>query len=895
LPGIAESSSASMSVAKLALSIKHLRAETQGIGLLESEPLAIVGMACRFPGGADSPQEFWQNLIEGREAIREMPESRWKPDPMLSSVMRKGGYLEEVDAFDADFFGITPREAAYIDPQHRLMLEMTWDALHDAGIPPEALSGTPAGVWAALSSTDYFRMQLRDVSQLASYVGMGAAHCMASGQISFLLNLHGPNTVVDTACSSSLVAVHMACQSLRNRECNLAIVTAANLKLLPDEVIVYAKLGMLASDGHTKSFDERADGLVPGEGSGAVIVKRFADALADGNRIRAVIRGSAINHNGRTAVLSAPSGVAQRQVIQNALRNARVSAEDITYIETHGTGTSLGDPIEVEALREVYDKKNGESCVLGAVKTNLGHLEAAAGMAGLIKVILALEHSELPANLNWNQLNSQIDLDGSRFRLPQEKLAWSRGAHSRFAGISSFGISGTNAHVVIEEAPPQRALKTTEREVNILVISAKCDESLKASAERFAAYLRTSGISTSAVCASAAIHRSHLSHRLAVVGGSSKDIAEKLEAFAAGRLERSTYVGTSNTSDPPRLVFTYSDQSPISSRAAFDRISRQPMVREVVDAIDAIFAPLAGCSLIHVLQSQDSEQWLKRDEVARGLSFAVQTALTAVLASHGIMPTVATGTGVGELAAACANEVTTLEDATRNACRGGVPTLDCSAMIKSLVTQGYRIFIEIGSSPSLSKLVDACAESRKVTAHSYVVLREDRSSDESIAELSAALYAQGVRINWHSLYPGAVPVISLPAYPWQRKKLWFEQASPDSLSPSLIAQLQASDAASGHRLIADHVETCVRTVTRVDPSRTIRHDQPLQLIGLDSLMAMMLRNMLQVSTGLQLPSSFAFQNPTIESMSGYIETMLWGKENPTAIDVPDSIREEIRL
>ena len=895
MPGIGEPSSNSLSVAKLALSIKQLRAETRGIGLLESEPLAVIGMSCRFPGGADSPQEFWQNLIQGRESIREMPESRWKPDPLLTPVLRRGGYLEEVDTFDTDFFGITAREAAYIDPQHRMMLEMAWNALYDAGIPPERLSGSATGVWSALSSTDYFRMQLRDIRQLGSYIAMGAAHCMASGEISFLLNLHGPSTVVDTACSSSLVAVHMASQSLRNRECDVAIVTASNLKLLPDEVIVYAKLGMLASDGHTKAFDERADGLVPGEGSGAVILKRFADALADGNRIRAVIRGSAINHNGRTTVLSAPSGLAQRQVIQTALRNACVSAEDITYIEAHGTGTSLGDPIEVEALREAYDKPDGQTCVIGAVKTNVGHLEAAAGIAGLIKVILAFENSEIPASLNWHQLNSRINLEGSRFRLAHERTPWPRNARPRLAGVSSFGISGTNAHLVLEEAPVQPVPRRDWPEMNVLVISARSAEALKASADRFAQLLRTSTSSAGAISASAATHRSHLSHRLGVVGSSSIALATELEAFVAGSKTEATYIGTCNPSDPTRLVFIYPDHLSISPSVVLELVRQDAKAFELMEEMDGIIAPVVGCSVIEKLQSENLADRISSEQVAQLKTFVLQIALATVLSSHGISPARAAGFGVGELAAAYANGEAKLEDAARLACRYTPAKLDPSATVDALLTQGYRSFIEIGPSTSFSDQIAQRAELGKIKVRCHAAVRDGQPGERALAELIADLYAQGAHIDWRQIYRGSVPVASLPAYPWQRRRLWFEEAGSDVESDALVRRLQLRDSTDRYRLIVEHVETCVREVMELEPSHAIRHDQPLQEVGLDSLMAVMLRNMLQVSLGRQMASSFALENSTIESMSKYVEAVLSSDDLAGSSNGPNSMREEIRL
>ena len=361
-----------------------------------------------------------------------------------------------VDGFDAGYFGISPREAHQVDPQQRLLLEVTWEALWDAGIDPGDLAGSDAGVFAAIYNNDYARLHFQDTSSLTAHAGIGTAHSVAAGRLSFLLNLKGPSLAIDSACSSSLVAIHLACQSLRAQECGMAIVGASSLKLLSDEVLVFSKWGMLASDGRCKTFDASADGFVPGEGSGAVILKRLSDALADGDRVRAVIRGTAVNHDGKTSVLTAPNGLAQEAVIRAALKNAKLQPQDVTYIETHGTGTSLGDPIEIEALNAVYGDVEPEvtaACILGAVKTNLGHLEAAAGMAGLIKAVLCLEHGEIPRNLHFRELNPQISLTGSRLKIPAENLAWTRGSAPRAAGISSFGLGGTNAHVIVEEAP----------------------------------------------------------------------------------------------------------------------------------------------------------------------------------------------------------------------------------------------------------------------------------------------------------------------------------------------------------------------------------------------------------------------------------------------------------
>ncbi|MEO6828376.1 MAG: SDR family NAD(P)-dependent oxidoreductase [Acidobacteriaceae bacterium] len=443
------------SAARLALAVRKLREENKNLELIASDPIAIVGMGCRFPGGAETPEEFWNLLRNGRNCVGEIPVGRWADRDVLPAHMRRGGYIEEVEGFDPAYFGISPREARDMDPQQRLLLEVAWEALWDAGIEPASLAGTDAGVFLAIYNSDYSRLHFRDTSLLTAHAGIGAAHSVAAGRLSFLLNIQGPSLAIDSACSSSLVATHLGCQSLRGRECGLAIVGASSLKLLSDEVLVFSKWGMLASDGKCKTFDASADGFVPGEGCGVLVLKRLSDALQDGDRVHALIRGTAVNHDGRTTVLTAPNGLAQEAVLRAALRNAMLEPCEVTYIETHGTGTALGDPIEMEAVRNVYDAAGQDAllCTLGAVKTNLGHLEAAAGMAGLIKTALCLEHGEIPKNLHFQQLNPEISLAGSRFQIPTETVAWPREAQPRVAGISSFGLGGTNGHIILEEAP----------------------------------------------------------------------------------------------------------------------------------------------------------------------------------------------------------------------------------------------------------------------------------------------------------------------------------------------------------------------------------------------------------------------------------------------------------
>ncbi|MEO0488307.1 MAG: beta-ketoacyl synthase N-terminal-like domain-containing protein, partial [Cyanobacteria bacterium J06659_2] len=417
-----------------------------------SDAIAIVGMGCRFPG-ADSPEAFWDLLASGREAITKASNDRWDLEG-AESRPHWGGFLTAIDQFDAHFFGIAPREAEKIDPQQRWLLEVAWEALEQAGQSPTQLAGSQTGVFVGISSNDYSRRLVADLTQLDAYVGTGNALSIAANRLSYLLNLRGPSLAVDTACSSSLVAVHLACQSLRQGECDLALVGGVNALLSPELTLAFSQAQMMAADGRCKTFDAAADGYVRGEGCGVVVLKCLSKAEANGDRILAVIRGSAINQDGRSNGLTAPNGPSQQAVVRQALANANVAPSQVQYVETHGTGTPLGDPIEVDALKAVLaaGRSPEAPCYLGSVKTNLGHLESAAGIAGLIKGVLALQHQEIPPHLNLSQLNPYISLDQTPFAIATETQRWATDNPFHLAGVSSFGFGGTNAHVILEAA-----------------------------------------------------------------------------------------------------------------------------------------------------------------------------------------------------------------------------------------------------------------------------------------------------------------------------------------------------------------------------------------------------------------------------------------------------------
>jgi acyl transferase domain-containing protein/acyl carrier protein len=451
---------------KLALLAERVRATPYQCFL--SEPIAVLGIGCRFPG-AENPEQFWQLLLSGRDAITEIPSDRWDvdacydPDPQApgKTYSRWGGFLERVDEFDAAFFGISPREARHMDPRQRLLLETAWEALVNAGLAPERLAGSNTGVFIGHMVGDYYALEIANAAGIDSHVSTGNLDSILANRLSYVLNLQGPSLAVDTACSSSLVALYLACQSLRLDECQTAIAGGVNLLLTPEMHVMGAKSLLLSPDGRCKTFDRGANGFVRGEGCGLLVLKRLADALAANDPVLAVIRGIAVNQDGRTNGISAPNGLSQQRVIRRALQNALLEPSRVTFIETHGTGTVVGDTIEVEALAEVYGQSSPEGpCYLGAVKTNLGHLEGAAGAAGVIKMVLCLRHGCIPPNLHFREINPHIALEATRLRLPLTVQPWSVTEGSRYGAVSSFGLGGTNGHVILEEAPPGTARAT---------------------------------------------------------------------------------------------------------------------------------------------------------------------------------------------------------------------------------------------------------------------------------------------------------------------------------------------------------------------------------------------------------------------------------------------------
>jgi acyl transferase domain-containing protein len=529
---------------RLALLADELQARVQSLeeklAQGASEPVAIVGIGCRFPGGADTPERFWELLRDGVDAIREVPAERWSiddyfdPDPDAPGKMntRWGGFLSNIDGVDPHFFGVSPREAHSMDPQQRLLLEVAWEALEHAGISADQVAGSRTGVFIGMSAGDYYQV-LRDggIERFDAYTASGIAHSIASGRLSYVLGTRGPSLSIDTACSSSLVAIHEAVQSLRRGECDAALAGGVNLILTPDVSVALSRSHMMAPDGRCKAFDSRADGFVRGEGCGVLVLKRLSDAQAAGDTIVALIRGSAANQDGRSNGLTAPNGPSQEAVLREALANAQVQPGQVGFVETHGTGTSLGDPIEVQALGKVLGEARdpAQPLLIGSVKANVGHMEAAAGVGGVIKLAMALRQGQVPGQLHVQTLNPFIPWDELAVRVPTALTAWPSGpAGTRIGGVSSFGFSGTNVHLVLQQAPapaadPGEPGAPAERPLHLLTVSARQEPALRALAGGY----RHAG-AAAARRLSANAGRTHFAHRLAVVAASPAEAAQRL-------------------------------------------------------------------------------------------------------------------------------------------------------------------------------------------------------------------------------------------------------------------------------------------------------------------------------------------------------------------------------
>jgi acyl transferase domain-containing protein/acyl carrier protein len=682
---------------------------------------AIVGYAVRFPGAGDA-DEFWDVLREGRDTISEVPPDRWDVeeffDPDLDApgkvVTRRAGFIDDVAGFDAPFFGLSAREVKLMDPQHRLLLETAWRAVEHSGNAPMSLANSNTGVFMGLSTHDYLAIvsDELDYAELEAYMAIGTSGAAGAGRISYRLGLQGPAVTVDTACSSSLVAIHQACQALRFGECDLALAGGANVLVSPGTMITFSRAHMLAPDGRCKTFDAAADGYVRGEGCGVVVVKRLEDAIRDGDRIRAVIRGSAVNQDGASGGLTVPNGVAQQRVITEALQRAGVAAGNVGYLEAHGTGTSLGDPIEVQAAAAVLGagRDADQPLLIGSVKTNIGHLEAAAGIAGLVKVILALENEELPKHLNFQTPSPHIPWDRLSVRVVKEGTAWERNGRPRIAGVSSFGFSGTNAHLIVEEAPaevgqdpaPPGPVRPDQR-FHVLPLSARSPAALVQLAGRYRGWLGANPEAALAdVCFTAGVARSHFEHRAALVVSSRESASELLGALADDRPAPGLVRGV--CADAPKTAWLFPGQGSQFAGMARELFDTEPMFAETMTRCAVAVAEVLDRPLLDVIFDPEGDDALRQTSYAQPALFAVEMGLARLWQSWGLQPDVVLGHSVGQYAAACVAGVFGLEDgalllAERGRLFGGLPAGGRMVAVFAAAEQVERFTDEF---PSLS-------------------------------------------------------------------------------------------------------------------------------------------------------------------------------------------------
>ncbi|HEY4813046.1 MAG TPA: type I polyketide synthase, partial [Chthoniobacterales bacterium] len=654
---------------------------------MSKDPVAIIGIGCRFPGGVNDVESFWKLLVEAREAVSDVPSDRWnierffdnEPGLPGKSIAKRAGFLDNIDQFDPQFFGISPREAPFVDPQHRLLLETAWEAIEDAGLVLDLENGTDIGVFVGISHNEYQGIQSTafDHSGIGPHSPTGCAHSIAANRVSYCLNLHGPSVAMDTACSSALTAVHMACEHIRAGRGETALAGGVTVIITPGGFIGFSQASMLSPEGQCKAFDAAANGFVRGEGAGMLLLKRLSQALADGDPIQGVIIGTALNQDGHTNGISLPSVEAQARLVTEACADAGVSPSDIGFVEAHGTGTAVGDPIEAHALAQALcrDRAPEKPLLIGSVKTNLGHLETAAGLAGLIKAMLALKHRRIPASLHFNTPNPNIDFAGLKLRVPNTLEPFPETAGPRMAGVNSFGFGGANAHVLLVEPPLRPEMEHEKVQVERgwpIMLSARSEESLRSYAMQIAAWVdeRSAANGSSPVLPdlvyTLGARRNHHQHRLTLVANSLTELVQELTNYTTGK--PGPKIQTTFAPRPVqmlRVAFVMSGQGPQWWGMGRELIRHEPVFRETIERCDAAMRPYSRFSLIEELGRAEEDTQMPRTEVAQPAIFAFQVALAELWKSWGVYPAAVVGHSVGEIAAACVAGVLTLEEAAR--------------------------------------------------------------------------------------------------------------------------------------------------------------------------------------------------------------------------------------
>ncbi|HEX6687505.1 MAG TPA: type I polyketide synthase, partial [Solirubrobacterales bacterium] len=822
------------------------------------EPIAIIGMACRYPGGVDSPHELWQLVAEGRDAITEFPADRgwdveglYNPDPESAGTTysREGGFLADAGEFDPEFFSIGPREALFMDPQERLLLESSWEALEDARLDPASLRKTQTGVFAGVTYQDYGPFPVMSSSVI-------------SGRISYALGLEGPAITVNTACSSSLVAMHLASQALRQGECNLALAGGVTVISSPGVFVDISRQRGLAPDGRCKSFAEAADGAGFSDGVGTVVLERLSDAQRNGHTVLALLKGSAVNQDGASNGLTAPNGPSQERVIRQALANARLEAKDVDAVEAHGTGTKLGDPIEAGALLATYGQERDKPLKLGSLKSNIGHTQAAAGVGGVIKMALAMREGVLPKTLHVDAPSSKIDWEAGEIELLSEQAEWETNGHPRRAGVSSFGISGTNAHVILEQAPEpdtagdeaEEATRSLEGPIP-LALSAKTDSALPQVAGRLAAHLEAiPDLDPRDVAFSLATTRSAFEHRAVVLGDDRGELLKTLDALARGEDSSDIVRGVARSERRP--VFLYPGQGSQWEGMALDLLETSPAFAARFGECEEALAPHIDWSVKDVLAGAEGTPSIKQIEVVQPTLFAVMASLTELWRSHGVRPAAVAGHSQGEIVAAYAAGGLTLEDAamlaalrsriiSKLAGKGGMASvaLSVAELDSRLEPWAERIEIAAHNGPSstilsgdreaLDRFLEQCAKdgthAREIPAaiasHSAYVeeLREE------VLETLAPISPRSGEIPFHSTVTGGeLDTAELDAAYWYRnlrETVRFEQVTRGLLEDGHRVFIEVSPHPVFALAVGETIEATLPDTVEASAVGTLRRDE----------------------------------------------------------------------
>ncbi|MFI9768028.1 type I polyketide synthase [Streptomyces sp. NPDC052415] len=861
------------------------------------EPIAVIGIGCRLPGDVTGPEDFWRLLEQRVDASGDVPAQRWDA-AALDGVPARGSFLGEVDGFDNSFFRISPREARTMDPQQRLFLEVAWEALEDAGVRADRIGGTRTGVFVGLNTTDYQQLVTRREADVDLYYGTGNSFSATAGRISYFLGLRGPSLAVDTACSSSLTAVHLACQSLRAGESRLALAGGVNVMATPTVFLSMGAAGALAPDGRCKTFDDSADGYGRGEGAGVVILKKLSTALRDGDRVYAIIRGSAVNQDGASGGFTVPSGTAQEEVIRTALDQAGIAPHEVSYVEAHGTGTRLGDAVELRALAGALGtgRPADRPLVVGSVKTNVGHLEAAAGVTGLIKTVLALGRERIPAQLHLSQPTRQLDWAKLPLDVAGDPVPWPRGERPRIAGISAFGFTGTNAHVLVQEAPARPEPRVAARPVRpcVLTVSAATPDALTAATALMRERVAAAADSELAdLCWTSGARRAHLPHRITAVGRSRDELLAALDRARPVQAR-----------DEASVLFVYG-RTPADLSGHEEALAGDPEAAEVyrttlAEAREALRAELG-----------ESEGPAHPGSVEHaGEVFAGQLATTALWKVLGVEPDAVVGWDIGEYAAAVVAGDLTLVNAVRLLAAGvpvpgqpdGAPVARHSAadgwnpLATEVITAGLDVLLDIGTGSRAIRMLGAALDAAAEPGESIPVQltaprRRQPSGVEKaylgpveLLELAGSLHAHGASVDWDRLVPGPHRPVPLPAYPWQRKAYWVDtpyaveprpQAEPQPAAPAapepagdLAADLLALPPDRREERLVDLLLKLVAQV--LGEEADVSPDQGFFDLGMDSVLSQDLKQRAERELGLELPGTVMFECPNVTSFARFV-------------------------